>query len=41
MLLHVIHETRYRYAPAVKTAQHMAHLRPAHHALQQLLAGGA
>ena len=29
MLLHVVHETRYDYAPAVKTAQHMAHLQPA------------
>ena len=37
MLLHVIHETRYDYSPAVKTAQHMAHLKPAHNAQQQLL----
>jgi transglutaminase-like putative cysteine protease len=37
MLLHVLHETRYDYAPAVKTAQHMAHLRPAESAGQQLL----
>ncbi|HSV44727.1 MAG TPA: transglutaminase family protein [Ramlibacter sp.] len=37
MLLHVIHETAYSYAPAVKTAQHMAHLKPAHNARQQLL----
>lgn len=37
MLLHVIHETRYDYAPSVKTAQHMAHLKPAHNAQQQLL----
>jgi transglutaminase-like putative cysteine protease len=37
MLLHVIHETRYDYAPPVKTAQHMAHLKPAHNARQQLL----
>ncbi|MET0312285.1 MAG: transglutaminase family protein [Burkholderiaceae bacterium] len=28
MLLEVIHETRYEYAPPVGTAQHMAHLRP-------------
>ena len=28
MRLHIVHETRYRYVPAVKTAQHMAHLRP-------------
>ena len=37
MLLHVVHETRYDYAPAVKTAQHMAHLKPAHTAQQRLL----
>jgi transglutaminase-like putative cysteine protease len=37
MLLHVLHETRYDYAPAVKTAQHMAHLKPANNAQQQLL----
>lgn len=37
MLLHVVHETRYAYAPAVKTAQHMAHLRPAHNERQRLL----
>jgi transglutaminase-like putative cysteine protease len=37
MLLHVLHETAYDYAPPVKTAQHMAHLKPAHNALQQLL----
>ena len=37
MLLHVVHETRYNYAPPVKTAQHMAHLKPAHNARQQLL----
>jgi transglutaminase-like putative cysteine protease len=36
MLLHVVHETRYDYAPAVKTAQHMAHLKPAHNARQSL-----
>lgn len=28
MLLQVLHETRYEYAPPVETAQHMAHLRP-------------
>lgn len=28
MLLHVIHETRYAYSPAVETAQHLAHLKP-------------
>ncbi|MEO5670286.1 MAG: transglutaminase N-terminal domain-containing protein, partial [Ramlibacter sp.] len=37
MLLNVIHETRYKYVPAVKTAQHMAHLKPATTANQQLL----
>jgi transglutaminase-like putative cysteine protease len=36
-LLHVLHETRYDYAPAVKTAQHMAHLKPAHNPRQALL----
>ena len=29
MLLHVVHETAYDYQPMVRTAQHMAHLRPA------------
>ena len=28
MLLHVTHETRYEYSPAVETAQHLAHLKP-------------
>jgi transglutaminase-like putative cysteine protease len=37
MLLHVVHETRYDYAPAVKTAQHVAHLRPVDNARQKLL----
>jgi transglutaminase-like putative cysteine protease len=37
MLLHVLHQTRYDYAPAVKTAQHMAHLKPAHNDRQRLL----
>lgn len=37
MLLQVIHKTRYAYAPAVKTAQHMAHLQPANTATQRLL----
>ena len=37
MLLHVVHETHYDYSPSVKTAQHMAHLKPAHNARQQLL----
>ena len=37
MLLHVLHETAYDYVPMVRTAQHMAHLKPAHNARQQLL----
>lgn len=37
MLLRILHETTYDYAPAVKTAQHMAHLRPRHDELQQVL----
>ena len=37
MLLQVIHETRYDYAPPVKTAQHMAHLQPAQTKGQRLL----
>jgi transglutaminase-like putative cysteine protease len=37
MLLQVVHETRYDYAPPVKTAQHMAHLKPADNAMQRLL----
>lgn len=37
MLLDVIHETRYDYAPAVRTARHIAHLRPSHGARQQVL----
>ncbi len=37
MLLHVTHETRYDYAPVVKTAQHMVRLKPADNALQRLL----
>lgn len=38
MLLHVVHETAYDYAPPVRTAQHMAHLKPWDGARQQLLA---
>lgn len=38
MLLHVLHETAYDYAPMVRTAQHMAHLKPAVTPTQQLLA---
>lgn len=37
MRLHVVHETTYDYAPAVKTAQHLGHLKPAHDALQRVL----
>ena len=37
MLLHVLHETAYDYLPAVRTAQHMAHLKPATTATQQVL----
>lgn len=37
MLLHVVHENEYAYAPAVKTAQHMLHLKPANDAGQRLL----
>ena len=28
MLLHILHETAYDYVPPVRTAQHMAHLKP-------------
>jgi len=38
MLLRVVHETAYDYAPVVRTAQHMAHLKPARTPRQQLLA---
>ncbi len=37
MLLHIVHETHYRYSPSVKTAQHMAHLKPLDNARQRLL----
>ena len=37
MLLHVLHETSYRYAPAVRTAKHMVHLKPCSTARQKLL----
>lgn len=37
MLLRVLHETRYDYWPPVKTAQHMAHLRPLDDAHQHVL----
>src|SRR6478672_11337469 len=38
MLLQVIHETTYHYTPSVKTAQHMAHLKPVNDQRQRLLA---
>jgi transglutaminase-like putative cysteine protease len=37
VLLRVIHETAYDYVPPVKTAQHMAHLKPRHDGQQQVL----
>jgi len=37
MLLHVVHETAYDYAPMVRTAQHMAHLKPVDDGRQKLL----
>ncbi|WP_309679542.1 transglutaminase family protein [Polaromonas sp.] len=37
MLLHVVHETRYRYSPAVVNAHHMLHLKPASRGGQTLL----
>jgi transglutaminase-like putative cysteine protease len=37
MLLHVVHETAYDYVPLVRTAKHMAHLKPADNARQKLL----
>lgn len=37
MRLHVTHETAYDYAPPVRTAQHMAHLKPVHNGQQALL----
>jgi transglutaminase-like putative cysteine protease len=37
MLLQITHETHYAYAPAVETAQHLAHLKPLQTASQQLL----
>ena len=36
MLLRVVHETRYRYHPAVDTAHHVVHLKPASHGSQAL-----
>lgn len=37
MRLHIIHETRYDYHPAVETAQHIAYLQPGNHAGQRLV----
>lgn len=37
MRLHVVHETRYRYRPAVVNAHHMLHLKPASRGGQTLL----
>ena len=37
MLLQITHETHYAYAPAVETAQHLAHLKPLQTATQALL----
>ena len=37
MLLQITHETRYRYQPAVETAQHMAYMEPRAHAAQEML----
>ena len=37
MLLHLVHETRYAYTPAVESAHHVLHLKPASNAGQQLL----
>ena len=37
MLLHVVHETSYRYQPAVDTAQHVVVLKPGNSGTQKLL----
>ena len=37
MRLAITHETRYRYSPAVQTAQHVAHLQPANTPCQQVI----
>jgi transglutaminase-like putative cysteine protease len=37
MLLHVVHETAYDYAPPVRSARHLVHLRPAQTPRQRLL----
>lgn len=37
MLLHVVHETCYRYTPMVENAHHVVHLQPASNRVQQVL----
>jgi transglutaminase-like putative cysteine protease len=37
MKLHVVHETRYDYSPPVRTARHIAHLKPANTSVQRLI----
>lgn len=37
MRLAITHETRYRYSPSVQTAQHVAHLQPAHTPCQKVI----
>ncbi len=37
MLLHVVHETRYDYTPAVENAHHVVHLKPASNVRQELI----
>ena len=37
MRLAITHETRYRYIPSVQTAQHVAHLQPAHTPCQKVV----
>lgn len=37
MQLHIVHETRYRYTPAVENAHHMVYLQPACNRAQKLL----
>ena len=37
MLLHILHETAYDYVPPVRTAQHMAHLKPLESERQRVL----
>jgi transglutaminase-like putative cysteine protease len=37
VLLHILHETSYEYVPLVRTAQHMAHLKPATTPTQRLV----